>query len=132
MSFLLDTDTCSAYFRQVGTVTNRFIQYTGRLYLSVISLGELYSWVLRQQAPPSRQLILQQLLKEVRVLDLNSLVAEKFGEVRAHLLDIGKPMPTADLFIAATALVHGLTLVTHNTQDYINVPGLALADWLVP
>jgi len=37
-----------------------------------------------------------------------------------------------DLLIAATALVHDLTLVTHNTQDFMNVPGLGLADWTVP
>jgi tRNA(fMet)-specific endonuclease VapC len=34
--------------------------------------------------------------------------------------------------IASTALVHGLTLVTHNTQDYAHIPGLTVVDWLVP
>jgi hypothetical protein len=42
----------------------------------------------------------------------------------------GKPMPNTDLFIAATALVHGLTLVTHNTRHFQNVPHLAVEDWL--
>ena len=37
-----------------------------------------------------------------------------------------------DLMIAATALVHNLTVVTHNVQDYADVPGLSIADWLVP
>jgi len=36
-----------------------------------------------------------------------------------------------DLLNAATALVHDLTLVTHNLQDYVNVPGLRVEDWLV-
>ena len=40
--------------------------------------------------------------------------------------------PGLDLFIASTALVHGLTLVTHNTKDFAHVPGLTLEDWLVP
>jgi tRNA(fMet)-specific endonuclease VapC len=34
--------------------------------------------------------------------------------------------------IASVALVHGLTLVTHNTADYRNIPGLRLDDWLTP
>jgi tRNA(fMet)-specific endonuclease VapC len=37
-----------------------------------------------------------------------------------------------DLLIASTALAHGLTLVTHNTQDFTNIPGLNLEDWLAP
>jgi predicted nucleic acid-binding protein len=37
-----------------------------------------------------------------------------------------------DLFIAATALIHGLTLVTHNARHFQNVPDLAVADWLAP
>jgi tRNA(fMet)-specific endonuclease VapC len=34
--------------------------------------------------------------------------------------------------IASAALVHNLTLVTHNTTDYRNIPGLRLDDWLAP
>jgi tRNA(fMet)-specific endonuclease VapC len=37
-----------------------------------------------------------------------------------------------DLLIASVALVHDLTLVTHNTADYQNIPGLRLDDWLIP
>ena len=38
----------------------------------------------------------------------------------------------ADLMIASVALAHNLTLVTHNTKDFQNVPGLRLDDWLTP
>jgi predicted nucleic acid-binding protein len=48
------------------------------------------------------------------------------------LLDQGRPTMSTDLFIAATALVHDLTLVTHNTRHFQNVPDLAVEDWLVP
>jgi tRNA(fMet)-specific endonuclease VapC len=37
-----------------------------------------------------------------------------------------------DLMIASVALVHNLTLITHNTADYQHIPGLRLDDWLVP
>ena len=56
----------------------------------------------------------------------------QFGIIRAPLLDRGLPASGMDLMIAATALVHGQTLVTHNTPHYAHVPGLALADWLTP
>jgi predicted nucleic acid-binding protein len=37
-----------------------------------------------------------------------------------------------DLLIASTALIHGLTLVTHNLAHFVNVPGLTIVDWLAP
>jgi predicted nucleic acid-binding protein len=57
-------------------------------------------------------------LNDVQVLEVTSDVARRFGEIRAGLLDHGLPARDMDLLIAATALLHGLTLVTHNTSDY--------------
>ena len=37
-----------------------------------------------------------------------------------------------DLFIAATALVHSYCVVTHNVQDYEDIPSLIVVDWQVP
>jgi tRNA(fMet)-specific endonuclease VapC len=132
LSFLLDTDTCSAYIKGNRLVFNRFVQYGGGLWTSTVTLGELFTWALRAQAPPRRLLDVQDLLNLVSVLDITPAVARRFGETRAALLDAGTPAPELDLLNAAVALVHGLTLVTHNTADYANVPGLVVADWLVP
>ena len=59
-------------------------------------------------------------------------MAEKFGAIRADLLDRGLTVGGMDLLNAATAVVHNLTLVTHNVQDYANIPGLTLDDWMIP
>jgi predicted nucleic acid-binding protein len=45
---------------------------------------------------------------------------------------LGDPRPAWTFMIAATALVHDLTLVTHNTQDFADIPGLHVVDWLSP
>ena len=129
MSFLLDTDRCSAYMKGQRAVFNRVVQHSGGLHLSTISLGELYSWVLREKTSPKRLAALNDLLDDVTVLDITPEVARRFGEVRASLLDRGLPAPDMDLLNAATALVHDLTLVTHNVQDYANVPALRILDW---
>jgi predicted nucleic acid-binding protein len=60
------------------------------------------------------------------------LVQLNVGEVRAWQLDHGLATPDLDLLNASVALAHGLTHVTHNTQDYAYIPGLTLADWLAP
>ncbi len=44
MSHLLDTNIVSAYLKRPGGLAHRFIQYSGRLYLSTIGLAELYDW----------------------------------------------------------------------------------------
>ena len=79
--------------------------------------------------PPSQ---LADLLREVHVLDFYSACAERFGEVRGTLLQKGLTVSRMDLLIASVAMVHDLTLVTHNTADYQNIPGLRLDDWLIP
>ena len=132
MSFLVDTDTCSAYIKGNPLVFQRFLQYGGRIYVSTIILGELLTWALRAKASPSRVQDVRDLLKLVVVLAVTQDVAWKFGELRATLLDGGMSVPDLDLFNASVASVHSFTSVTHNTADYKRVPGLALADWLLP
>jgi tRNA(fMet)-specific endonuclease VapC len=118
--------------KQRGSVTNRFLQHTGQLHVSVITVGELLTWALRAKAPGHRLQGVQDLFHDVAILDVTSTVAQKFGELRAGLLDVGRPTPEIDLWIAATALVHDLTLVTHNSRDFAQIPGLRLEDWLAP
>ena len=132
MSFLLDTDICSFHLKQKGNLTAKFLQYMGQLHISAITIGELFTWALRAKAPPRRLQSLLNLLNDLQVLEIGESVGRKFGEVRAALLDAGTPVPEMDLLIAATALEHNLTLVTHNVQDYSKIPGLKIDDWLIP
>jgi tRNA(fMet)-specific endonuclease VapC len=132
VSFLLDTDICSAYLKGSHAVWQKFIQHSGRLSVSVITSAELFAWVLRAKASSGRRQGVLDLLDDLTLLDVDANIAYKFGEIRAHQLDNGQFTPELDLLIASTALVHNLTLVTHNIQDYSNVPGLNVVDWLAP
>jgi predicted nucleic acid-binding protein len=132
MSFLLDTDTCSAYVKGISAVVGRVMQYGGGLYISAVTLGELLTWALRAKAPPQRRQEVEDLVKMMTVLDITADVGRKFGEVWAVLFDAGTPAPDSDLLNGAVALVHNLTMVTHNTAHYLHIPGLRLDDWLVP
>ena len=70
------------------------------------------------------------LLIDVVVLDFDLPCAREFGRLRGTMLRHGLSVDRTDLMIAAVALVHDLTLVTHNTADFQQVPGLRLVDWL--
>ena len=112
-------------------MTSRFLQYTGRVYVSVVTLAELFSWASRGNASPRRLQGLVEFLSDVTVLNVDLEIARKFGEIQAMFLDRGQVMPGMDLLIAATAIVHELTMVTHNTRDFSRIPDLPLADWLL-
>src|SRR5260370_32732170 len=131
MNFLLDTDTCSAHMRRPGKLAHRFIQYAGGLAIPTIVLAELYAGAYKHPNPSKLLPLIADLLKEVQVIDFDQACAERFGQVRGTLLQQGITVSRMDLLIASV-LVHNLTLVTHNTADYQNIPGLRLVDWLIP
>ena len=133
MSYLLDTDICSAHLKRPAGLSHRFVQHAGRLHISSVVLGELYAWAYRRQSPqPLLDQIRSQLLIDVSVLDFDQSCAEEFGRVRAQMLQRGITVSRSDVMIGSTALVHNLTLVTHNTRDFQSIPGLRLNDWLQP
>ncbi len=131
MSFLLDTDHCSAHLKRPSGLMHRFVQYSGRLYIATIVLGELYTWAYHRQNPDSVILRVENdLLPDVTVIPFDTDCAKEFGRVRGQLLQSGISVSRVDLMIASVALVHDLALATHNTADYRNIPGLKLVDWL--
>ena len=132
MSYLLDTNICSWYLKGHARVHSRFMQYAGRLSLSVVTVAELRVWQLRSQIGAAKSQLMSEMYHDVTVLDVTPAVALKFAELRSALLDVGRPVPLFDLLIAATALVHDLVLVTHNVRDFAGIPDLTVIDWLEP
>jgi tRNA(fMet)-specific endonuclease VapC len=118
--------------RRPARLAHRFIQHTGGLTIPTIVLAELYAGAYKHPNPPSLLTLIGDLLQEVTVLSFDSACAEQFGRVRGTLLQQGISVSRMDLMIASVAQVHNLTLVTHNTTDYQNIPGLRLDDWLTP
>jgi tRNA(fMet)-specific endonuclease VapC len=132
MNFLLDTDTCSAHMRRPAQLAHRFVQHIGQLAISSVTLAELYAGAYKHSQVNRLLVMIADLLTEVQVLDFDAACAQTFGQVRGSLPQQGLSVTTTDLMIGSTALVHNLTLVTHNTADHQNIPGLQLDDWLTP
>ena len=80
VSFLVDTDICSAYLKGNHAVWQRFMQHGGQRDVSAISVAELFSWVLRANASPRRLQGLTDLLKDVTFLRIDEDVSRRFGE----------------------------------------------------
>ena len=132
MSYLLDTNICSAHMRRPGGLAHRFLQHLGRLAMPSIVLAELFAGAHKRQGSTKLLTGISDLLTEVAVLDFDTDCAEQYGILHGDLHRRGFQVPTADLMIASVALVHNLTLVTNNTTDFQRIPGLRLEDWLAP
>ena len=133
MSFLLDTNILSAHMRRPSGLAHRFFQHSGRLYTTSVVLGELFVWAYNRPDPTKIVNAIDELLfQQVTALDFDRDCANEFGRVRIQLRRNGIEVPSVDLMIASVALIYDLTLVTHNTTDFENIPGLRLDDWLEP
>lgn len=131
MSFLLDTNICSAHLKQRSGLIHRFVQHGGSLHVSTIVLGELYTWAYRRGDPQKLLSVIENdLLPDLILLAFDRSCANKFGQLQSDALRQGAVINPVDLMIAATAMVYDLTLVTHNTKHFQAVPGLRVADWL--
>jgi predicted nucleic acid-binding protein len=132
MSFLVHRDTCIAWVRGLPPVRNRFLQHQGSLHVSVISLMGLALWLLRLKTPSRYMQGYTAIMQQARVVNVDEPVAARAARLGARLHSQKPRLMPIDLLAAATALERGLTLVTHDTQHYAHVPGLAVVDWMVP
>ena len=133
MSFLLDTNICSAYLRKPVNLTHKVTQYSGRLYLPCIVLGELYAWAYSRDNPSELlTLIADEVTSIMTLRPFDEFAAFEFGKIRGSLIRQGISFSFMDLTIASIALANDLTLVTHNTADCVKIPNLRLDDWLIP
>ena len=121
--FLLDTDVLSALRRRErNPETVRWVanQRTADLYISVVTVGEIERGITQQERRnPSFARALALWLGRVmswysrRILPVDTATARRWGQLSANL-----GHDSADLLIAATALEHGLTVVTRNVRHF--------------
>jgi predicted nucleic acid-binding protein len=128
--FLFDTDAISevlrprplqSYLNWIGSV-ERADQFT-----SAVSVGELFKGAFRSKARERHvKNIEERVLPALTVLPFDVATARVFGRLRAELEERGTVLPDADIQIAATAIHHGLDLVTGNIKHFEQFPGLRI------
>ncbi len=138
MSFLLDTNVVSEWMKprpNPGVVTWLAEVDEDRTFLSVITLTELRYGIERMAAGHRRKRLEEWLEEELplrfeaRILPIDPDVADACGKVVARSEAVGRRMEVMDAFIAATAEVHRLTVVTRNASDFQPVVRNVLNPW---
>ncbi len=126
-SYALDTNIVIALQARDGRVVER-VAAADTVVLPSVVVGELYFGA-RKSGQVSRNIArLDVYLARFVVLDVDTITAQYYGQIRNDLRIIGRPIPENDIWIAATALRHGLTLATRD-QHFQHVAGLTLAVW---
>lgn len=105
-----------------------------QVFLSVITVSEILYGAHRAKdaALRTRRLALSEsLLAQFKVLQVDVAVARLHAQVKAALALCGTPVGPHDLWLAATCLLHGLTMVTASLREFQRVPGLVVESWRV-
>ncbi|MBN1606642.1 MAG: type II toxin-antitoxin system VapC family toxin [Polyangiaceae bacterium] len=131
MSYLLDTNACSAHLSgrsQKLTQRLRAASASQVAICSVVRAEPLYG--ARKSAKVDLNLgRLAAFFAPLMCLPFDDAAAEQYGLIRFSLEQQGTPIGPNDLMIAATALASGRTVVTANEVEFRRVPELAVENW---
>jgi tRNA(fMet)-specific endonuclease VapC len=126
-SVLVDTNVVVAYFRGEKALAPRFLQ-AATLYLPWVVLGELHYGASRSQRREAQLEGIRDFLRTAVVLLPDQSTAEHYGQLKAELAQVGKPIPDNDLWIAALARQYDLPLATRDAH-FMLVPRLKSLAW---
>jgi predicted nucleic acid-binding protein len=138
MNFLLDTNVVSEPMKarpNAGVLAWLREVNEDSVFLSVVTLTELRYGVERLAKGRRRDRLEAWLRNELvarfvgRVVSVDAEIADECGRLVARSEALGHPIEARDAFIAATANVHGFTLVTRNASDFEATVKSILTPW---
>lgn len=131
MIYLLDTNVCIRYLNGRSPGILRRLQTLQPVDVVVCSVvkAELVYGAQRSHDPQRSLAVQRQFLLPYRSLPFDDAAADIAGTLRARLAALGTPIGPHDLQIAAIALAHSCTLVTHNTREFSRIPEILVEDW---
>jgi tRNA(fMet)-specific endonuclease VapC len=101
-------------------------------FLSVVTASELLHGVHRAVQPEvrtKRSAFVEAILERFPLLPVDLATARTHAQVWAELAAAGTLIGPHDLWLAATCIAHGLTMITANIREFARVPGLAVEVW---
>jgi tRNA(fMet)-specific endonuclease VapC len=119
---MIDTSAYAAFLRGHPGIKLSF-QRADEISLSPVVLGELLSGFMMGKNERRNRSILRDFLSSARVnlLEIDEETSERYAVILYHLRTKGAPIPTNDVWIAASAMQYGLKVLTTD-KHYIEVP----------
>lgn len=126
-SFVLDTNIVIALLAGDAAVVERMAQ-AALVFLPSIVVGELFYGAYRSGRTEANIALLDQLVSSRAVLPCDAVTARHYGWLKHRLRVQGRPIPENDLWIAALARQHGLSLVSRDAH-LIGIESLSVEQW---
>lgn len=125
--YLLDTNVIIALFAGEAGVGNS-LAGADEVFLPSTAVGELYYGARKSSKPDVNMARIDELVLTSVVLACDSETARRYGEIKNGLRIKGRPRPENDIWIAAIALQHDLTLVTRD-RHFEQIDDLSMTTW---
>lgn len=129
MIWLLDTSVIVAALRRHEGVLQRLAAVSpDDLGVPSVAIAELAYGAERSKDPATAHALWRAAVEPCAVVPFDREAAEEHGRLRFALRR--QPIGERDLLIAATALAHGLRMVSNNVREFARVPDLVVEDWM--
>jgi predicted nucleic acid-binding protein len=130
---VVDTDVVSFTFKRDPRALPFRRHLVGQvLVISFMTLAELRTWALIRKWGQASQDRLTRHLGRYHVYFADDPLCQRWAEVVSEARALGRPIEVADAWIAATAMLLGVPLVTNNPTDSAGVPGLTILSQASP
>jgi len=127
--FLLDTNIIIALLNGDSAVLSNLDQ-ASEVFMPAVALGELFLGAAKSGRPSENIHRIERFSSGRAIVLCDLAVAREYGRLKQRLKEKGRPLPENDIWIAAAATHHGLTLVTRDSH-FREVEDLRTADWAV-
>ena len=124
---LLDTNIIVALFKDDENVRTK-IAASAEVFVPAIAIGELHYGAQHSAKVEKNMKQVREFAAASTVLPVELTTAEHYGKIKNELKTKGRPLPENDVWIAAIARQHALTVVTRD-QHFKEINGLLLDEW---
>ena len=125
--FLVDTNALIKLLTRDPTLRWR-MGHDFSCFLSIVSLGELFAGAHQSARVAFNLAEVQRISSEIPVIACDLEIANEYGRIQSSLRRRGRPIPQNDIWIAATAVRHGMTIITLD-KHFQWIEGLAVEIW---
>ena len=129
--FLLDTNVCVRFVNGTSNPLVRKLRVHSPTSIRLCSIvkAELVYGARHSSRPAANLRLLESFFAPFVSIPFDDACLEHYGTLRADLERTGGLIGPHDMLIAAIAMTHHLTLVTHNVREFTRVVGLVWEDW---